>query len=138
MSRSIRYVALLCLFALAPGCSDDEPDTPISPTPPATVTENFSGSINQNGAMTHPFSTALAGAVTATLTTVSPDSATVIGMSLGTWNGSVCQIILANDKATQGTIVVGTVSTFGSLCLRMYDVGGLTQPTSYEVQVVHP
>jgi hypothetical protein len=138
MSRSIRFVPLLCLLALAPGCGDDEPETPISPTPPPTVTENFSGSINQNGAMTHPFSTALAGTVTATLTTVSPNSATVIGMSLGTWNGAVCQIILANDKATQGTIVVGTVSTFGSLCLRMYDVGGLTQPTSYEVQIVHP
>ncbi len=138
MPRSIRLMPLLFLVLLAPACGDDDPTTPTQPTPPATVTETFSGTLNQNGAVTHPFPTGLAGTVTATLITVAPDSTTVIGMSLGTWNGAVCQIILANDQATQGTVVVGTVSTFGSLCLRVYDVGSLTQATSYEVQVIHP
>jgi hypothetical protein len=135
----LRLIPLMSLvLVMSSGCGDDEPTTPTDPTPPTTVTEVFSGTIGRNGAATHSFSTTFAGSVTATLTTVSPDSTIVIGMSLGTWNGAVCQIILANDKAMQGTIVIGTVSTFGSLCVRLYDVGNITQPTSYEVQVIHP
>jgi hypothetical protein len=76
--------------------------------------------------------------VTATLTTLEPDSSLVVGLSLGTWNGQVCQIVLANDSATQGTVITGAVSSFGSLCVRIYDVGNLTGPINYEITVVHP
>jgi hypothetical protein len=140
MCRSnLRVLAPLAVCVTLAACGDDNtPSTPTSPTPPGTVTENFSGTLNQNGATTHPFRTD-AGTVTATLTAVSPDSATVLGLSLGTWNGAACQLVIANDRATQGTILVGLASASGNLCVRLYDAaGGLTQPTSYEVQVVHP
>jgi hypothetical protein len=71
---------------------------------------------------------------------LSPDAA-VIGLSLGTWNDSAatCQVTLANDKATQGTVVTGLASSLGNLCLRVYDAAGtLEQETTYEVEVVHP
>ena len=78
--------------------------------------------------------------MTATLTTLGPDNTLVMGMALGTWNGTTCQIVLANDTATQGTIITGGVSSFGSLCVRAYDVGNITaaQPFTYEITVVHP
>jgi hypothetical protein len=69
---------------------------------------------------------------------VAPDSAIVMGLSLGTWNGAACQIVLANDNATQGTVVTALASSLGSFCVRVYDVGRLVEPTSYELQVVHP
>ena len=75
--------------------------------------------------------------MTSTLTVVTPDT-TVLGMALGTWNGISCQVILAADKAALNTTVTGTVSSVGNLCVRLYDVGSLTESTSYEVQVVHP
>lgn len=139
MHRSIcRALVPLLVSITVAGCgNDDAPTTPTAPTTSATVTETFTGTLNQNGANTHPFRTD-AGTVTATLTTVSPDSATVVGLSLGTWNGSACQIVLANDRATQATILIGSASASGNLCVRLYDVGSITQPTSYEVQVVHP
>ena len=78
------------------------------------------------------------GTVTSTLTVVTPDT-TVLGMALGTWNGISCQLIIAADKAAVNTSVIGNVSSVGNLCVRLYDAGGtLTEPTSYEVQVVHP
>jgi hypothetical protein len=120
------------------GCGDDDPVT--LPTPPtqATVTETFTGTLNLNGGITHNFLAGSFGTVTSTLTVVAPDTA-VIGMSLGTWNGISCQIIIASDKAALNTTVTGSVTTAGNLCVRLYDAGAtLTEPTSYEVKVVHP
>ena len=82
----------------------------------------------------------LSGTVTATLTTLGPDSTFILGMSLGTWNGTTCQVVLANDRATQGSFIVGGVSSFGNLCVRMYDIGNITptEPYTYEITVTHP
>jgi hypothetical protein len=133
--------ALLWLPAalLAAGC-DNGPvitPTPIGPT----VTQTFTGTLTRNGGDTHQFSSLSRGTITATLTSVNPDGALAIGVSLGTWNvtTSSCQIILANDNATVGTALVGSVSGVGDLCLRVYDAkGNVTTSQDYSVDVVHP
>ena len=132
-----RACLTLAAILIASACGDDTA-TPTQPTTPTTVTKTFTGTLGRNAAMTHDFTTQRSGTVTATLTSLTPDPTAIIGLSLGTWNGTVCQIVLANDKGTQGSSVAGTVSTFGNLCVRVYDVGALTQVVSYEVQVVHP
>jgi hypothetical protein len=135
-----RAVLLLVLMSVVPGCGgeDPEPITPTGPITPATVTITFSGTVSRNGANTHPFTTD-AGAVTATISTLSPDAAAIVGLTLGTWNGITCQTVIANDRATQASIVVGSASGSGNLCIRVYDATGeLAEPTTYEVQVVHP
>ncbi len=140
--RTIRLLPVLALTLALGACGDDQPTTPTTPTTPTVVTVTFSGTIGRNGAVTHQFDSQSRGTVTATLTTLGPDSALLIGMSLGTWNAltSVCQIVLANDKATQGTVITGGVSTLGQLCVRLYDVGDTTAPPpfTYEVTIVHP
>ena len=85
-----RCLLVVCLMSLTAGCGDD---TPIQPTPidPTVFTEVFTGTINQNGAASHPFVTQSSGAVVVTLTSVAPDAAQVIGVSLGTWTGAACQ-----------------------------------------------
>jgi hypothetical protein len=128
---------LVSALAVAAGCGDDTPDTPTIPTP-VLVTETFSGTITPNGAATHTFVSQRAGTVTATLTTVTPDETLVLGLGLGTWNGVVCQVTLANDQARKGSVITGTVSAIGNLCVRVFDNGNFTEPTSYEVVVQHP
>jgi hypothetical protein len=129
----------LCALLLPLSACDTNSDLfePLTPTQPVSVTEVFRGTIDRNGANTHPFIVSVASTVTATLKTVGPDPAVLVGFSLGTWNGTTCQITLANDQALQGAVIVGNVSSFGNLCLRLYDVGKITEPTSYEVEVVH-
>jgi hypothetical protein len=129
---------LLALALTFSGCDDDNPTPPTAPTPPPTTTDTFSGMVNRNGGVTHTFATQASGTATATLTALSPDSALVVGFSMGTWNGTVCQIVLANDRATQGTVVIGGVSTLSSFCMRIYDVGNIVDPIAYEFTVVHP
>lgn len=137
MSRSIQRGALAMFVALLAGACGGA-DNLIAPTTPAPVpiSELFSGTLTRNAAITHPFATQAGGTVTATLTSVSPNA--VIGISLGTWNGIACQIVIANDSAVQSSTVTGTASAVGNLCLRVYDVGQFTEATSYEVSVFHP
>jgi len=128
---------LVFVLAAAAACDDETPTNPNTPREP--VTETFAGSVPSSGAQTHQFSTAGSGTVTATLREVGPGADLTIGFSLGNWNGSSCQIILANDAAKGGAVLTGTVSGIGNFCLRMYDVGNIgTTPASYRVDVVHP
>ena len=132
-------LVLLVLATLGLAACDNTPNdtatTPTTPTP--TVTETFSGTIGTNGAATHAFVVSTGGTVTATLTTITPEDS-VSGLSLGTWNGVVCQVVLANDNAVLGNVVTGTVSSLGTLCVRISDTGKLTGATDYTVTVVHP
>ena len=139
MRRLPQRILVPMLFAAAAawGCGSDTTTPPLTPTP-APTTEQFSGDLNRNNATTHPFTVTGTGSVTATLTTVAPDSTIAIGMALGTWNGTSCQVIIANDRAIQGITVTGATSGVGALCLRMYDIGQLTDTASYTVTVVHP
>lgn len=125
------------LFVVAAGCGSSTPQTPSTPTT-TNFTEVFSGTINPNGAASHPFISQGSGTAQATLTLLAPDAAGTIGISLGTWSNSACQIIIANDKATLLASVRGQVGAAGQLCARVYDVGGVGSPQTYELTVVHP
>jgi len=137
-----RVIRPLCASALLAGAlgaaACGEPGAnlnPILPTP-TQQTETFAGTLTINGGVTFQF-TSNRGTVTATLATVAPDSAVVVGMSLGTWNGITCAATLPNDQAVQGTTIYGTVNTTGVLCVRLYDVGKLPDSLEFEVKVIH-
>jgi hypothetical protein len=89
-----------------------------------------------NGARTHNFTVERAGQVSAQLKTLS-DQAATLGISLGTWNGQSCAIIISNTNAVLNTTVIGTASTLGQFCVWLNDVGKLTAGIDYSVEVVH-
>lgn len=121
----------------AAGCSSSVPTLPTTSTP-TTFTEVFSGTINRNGASSHPFISQGSGTAQATLTSLLPDATGTLGISLGTWDGSACTFVTANDKASVGATVRGIVGGAGQLCARIYDVGAVSSPLTYELTVVHP
>ena len=135
MFRLISFFAIVFACAVAAGCGDDPtPTTPVDI--PVQITEDFQGSINLNGAVTHVFVTERAGQASATLTSLSPDSAAIVSFMFGTWNGQYCQVILVKDDATQAQNLVGNASQ-GSFCVRIADIGRLTAPTDYVITVAH-
>jgi hypothetical protein len=139
MYRCIPRAVLIGALLSTAACGGNS-STPTSPTPttPTTITETFSGSINRNGAATHTFLAQASGAVTATLTTLAPEGTEAIGLSLGTWNGTSCQLVIANTAAAQGAVVLGVASSAGNLCILVQDVGKIGVAASYEITVVHP
>lgn len=64
-------------------------------------------------------------------------STTVVGIALGTWSGTVCSVVLANDTAGVGGLIAGVVQGAGSLCARVYDVGKLPNTTTFTIEVTH-
>ena len=123
------------LMAAVAGCSDD-PTTPTTPTTPISTIETFSGTLTVNGAVTFPFS-AQAGSVNTSLTVLAPDPVSVVGVSVGLSTGTTCQMILSNDNASQGSLVTGAVREAGTFCARVYDVGKLTAPVTFTINVEH-
>ena len=134
-----RAFLVLSLTVLTAACGDNDTLPPTTPTPPRVdITQVFTGEVNRNGAVTHPFLAEAGGTVTVTLDSLTPEAVSEIGVSLGTWNGTACQIVIANDAAAQGARVVGNASTAGNLCVRIYDVGRIPALAAYQVTVVHP
>lgn len=105
---------------------------------PTNFTETFTGVLNQNGAVTFPFTVTAAGTATATLASVLPDNTVPLGFAMGTWNGTSCQSVISNDNATEFTQIVGSVGSAGSLCLRVYDIGRVASTAKFTITVVHP
>ena len=133
--KFVAFVLPVAMFAVA--CEGDIASIPTTPDP-VTVTETFTGTLNINGAATHSFNTLATGTVTATLTSLGENPPAAVGLSMGTMSGSTCSLVLTNDRAVVTSIVNGTVTTLvGSLCVRIYDVGSLTQAVPYEIRVEH-
>lgn len=132
-------VAVASLMAGACGNDDNTtPTTPTTPIIPVTTTETFSGDLKVNGASTYVFLVGSIGTVTIQLTAIDPAGSPVFGVSLGTWNGTACQVVIANDAAALNATVTGNVTAATSLCARVYDAGKLTDPLTYTITVVHP
>jgi hypothetical protein len=126
-------LALLFVAGAAPACGGT------SLVAPATsYTDSFSGMLARTLSYTYPFTAQQAGTVTASYQSIGTDNSIVLGLAIGTWNGTACDLTLVNDSATVGTVVSGAVSAAANLCVRVFDVGYVVNPLNYVVQVVHP
>jgi hypothetical protein len=120
---------------LTAGCGDDAP--PTTPEPPTQINETFQGTIEPLGADMHTFTTQQTGQATATIDSLAPDSSVRVTFMFGTWNGQYCSVEFVTDEATTGTRFVGNASGPGSFCVRISDIGKLTEPTTYSITVSH-
>ena len=115
-----------------------------STTTPQTFTDTYTGTLSQNGAFQHIFTIQTLGAVTVTIINLSPNTSTqIVGLSLGVWTGAQCSTSpqtggAANDQATAGSTITLNATAAGNLCARLYDVGFVTQPVFYTLQITHP
>ena len=147
-----RALLLTAVTTVAAAC-DDNNNSSLNPTTPTTaptvLTETFSGTLLKNAAYTHPFAVTDAGDVSVfLLQSVDPaqpdNNAIPIGVSLGTWNGVNCSIVIANDNTTptsadnpnQG-VLIGRATSAGTLCVRVYDVGKVPASANYELLIDH-
>ncbi len=135
--RRFSLAAVVAAVLFSSACSNSTTTPTTTTTTTTTVTDTFAGTLTKNGASSYAFSVSSAGFVYATLSSVA-DSTSVVGLSLGTWTGASCTIVLANDQAVQGSTIQGQATNLGTLCARVYDVGKSTTPMDYQITVVHP
>jgi hypothetical protein len=149
-----RLAILTALVVLTAACGSSSPTGPSTSYqtgtdlfPPDTGDDTSPlGHLTVNGAITHDFSIVGPGTVIATisaLSSISADenedaSAPIVGFALGTWNGTGCALSITNDRATLGSSITGSASGAGSFCVRIYDVGQLTDTVDYRILVDYP
>ena len=146
-----RALSVVAVAAVTSACDNNNIfSTPTGPTtPPTLLTETFSGTLLKNAAYTHPFTVSDSGDVSIfLLQSVDPanptNNAIPIGVSLGTWNGISCAIVIASDSVmpvntdnpSQGQLT-GRATAAGNLCVRVYDVGYVSGAANYELLIDH-
>jgi len=149
MRRPIRRALLLIPFlGVTAACGSNDSSTPTGPTTlPTVLTETFSGTLTKNAAYTYPFTVSDAGDVTVilvqSLDPANPDNGIPLGVSLGTWSGSACAIVIAKDSMLPNNVdptqaqFTGRATAAGNLCIRVYDVGFVPGSANYELLVDH-
>ena len=141
--QRFKYRGLLLSVAIVVmGACSNNALTTTPTTSPCPCTDSFSGTLSTNGAFSHTFTITTLGSVTASIVSLSPTrldgSAQLLGFGLGVWNGSSCTVASSSDTATAGSTITLNASAAGTLCVRVYDVGFITTPVLYQLQVVHP
>ena len=137
MFRSrVRGALLLALVTLTLSACDSTTTTPSIPTPDPVDEPNFTGTLTVNGAAVQPFTVGI-GTITVTVTGLEPGADSVVGIGLGTWNGTVCQQTLVNDNVGVGAGLIGQANSAAAVCVRIFDVGRLTGPVNFIVTIRH-
>jgi len=144
-ARTLVPIALAALAVLTTACSDNTLSqlAAASQTTSTPSTDTFTGTLSKNGAFTHIFTTTTLGAVTVTIVNLAPDTSQIVGLSLGVWSGNTCSTSpatggSATDVATTGSTITLNATAAGNLCARLYDVGFVTTPVIYTMQITHP
>lgn len=80
---------------------------------------------------------ALIGATSGATWTLNTVDTPTFSIALGTWSGTVCSVLLANDNAATGGEIDGVAQGQGSLCVRVADNGHIAIPTTFTLNVTH-
>jgi hypothetical protein len=137
-------LALVAALAFAmSGCGGSTPTEPTTPTTPTpTVTETFEGTVTQNGKAEFSFPVPTPGDVTFVLATVAPLSTLTLGFGGGMWDASAntCTLNLTYTSVRQGSYFIANAPVAGTYCVRVWDVGNITESltVTVTVAVIHP
>ncbi len=139
--RALRVLVLGLVLSgvLAAGCGEDN-TSPTSPTTPAgPVTETFTSNLTVQGSAWRLISAAQGGTLSATITSASQPSS-VVGFGLGIQGGSTTGCLLSHavtaaaGSAPQLTAPIDA----GVYCVKIFDVGGLSDPMGFTITIVRP
>lgn len=106
--------------------------------PSKNQVETFSGALAVAGHVDHNFSVGKTGEMTARLTSISPNAASLFGVGLGVQINGTCAVQTANNVAGTTRDALSTSIQKGSWCVQVFDNGTLTATQNYTIQVSHP
>jgi hypothetical protein len=122
--------------ALAAACGGSSTPT-ASTTPAPTTTDVFTGTLPAGGVVFHSFNVAQQGTLTATLTSLTPQTTITVGIGIGQPSGATCTLLSASESAKMGYATSGTIAV-GAYCVEIYDLGNVQGSDDYTITVTHP
>jgi len=137
--KSVALAALLLSTVATAGCGKDDPP-PTTPAPPTTQSVTWSTSLATGGASSRSFRTTRKGTVSVTLQSLAGSTTMRAGLGVGIplGDGSGCVLSRSVETTAGATAQIELDIDAGNYCMQVYDIGGLTQPVSFTVQLVYP
>ena len=133
--RLICGLALASLAAL-PACKDAT--LPTTPTP-TTTDLFFISQVMQGGTTTRSFKATKAGDLKVLFTSLLPESAAVVNVSIGTWDGTRCTpTTTVQSAAGSTTAIITTTVAVGEFCASVSDAGSLTKTNDFSMTITIP
>ena len=137
----MKSVTLALVVAAALGaavCSKDSTSGTVSAPSTTRTTDTFSGTVQVGGTVFHSFPVSKTGSTDVDLTAASPS--VVLGLALGTPGDAGCTPLAgASSNVVAGsTPQITGLTTAGTLCVQIRDIGQQTAPVTYTVTVTHP
>jgi len=127
---------LIVVIVLAAGCAKT---TMTSPTPiadTAALLREFSSSVIPGGSASRAFDVASTGAITVVLKSATPSGIPVgLGVGIPRSNGS-CALSASVEGGTSAQIAIAAEK--GTYCAKVYDLGTLTAPLNFTIEISHP
>jgi len=136
MNRRLVF-AIACALAVSACGNSSTSGTVSSPTVTRT-TDTFSGTVQVGGSVFHSFPVSQTGTTDVTLTAANPN--VVMGLAIGIPGDAGCTPL----AGASATVVAGAtpqltgLTTAGTLCVQIRDVGQATGAVTYTVTVTHP
>jgi hypothetical protein len=137
LNRSqFRAMALIALVLWTAACGSSS--APAAPTPPpTTTTDTLTGTLSPTNANAHTLNAAAAGTMTLTLNSLTP-AVPAVGLGIGVVSNGSCSLQFTNSPFSAGSTWTANLGGSGTFCVVIYDIGLLTQDTTYSITVVHP
>jgi hypothetical protein len=140
--------AIVCGLALvAAACNEPDLVSPTAPTTATTVaaeptfTETVVGTVPVGGYSFYSFTVTVYGTVNVTLNSVQGQfvpATVMLGLGLGTPSGEDCATTATVTIASGTAIHVTQTLNPGVACVRVFDVGNLFAPATFNVSVAYP
>lgn len=137
--RRARAVVIAVLLACAAAACGNDSSSTTTPTVVRT-TDTFSGTVAVRSSAFNSFRVAAAGTTDVTLTAAGPPSTVVMGLAVGTTSDAGCTPVAGAtvNTAAGPSVQLSIVTSPGTLCVEVLDIGNQTAPISYSVSVLHP
>ena len=139
-TAALGAAAGLALLVTACGNNSSSPTTPTRTPADPTKTDRYVATMGVGSSSFYSFSVSKYGTVNVTLTAVSgfDDPTVAIGLGLGVPSGFGCSPSTTVTASAGSTPQISNVYESGVYCLRVYDVGNLSGPLTFDVTIAHP
>jgi hypothetical protein len=143
ITRRACFVVLLAASICA-ACGDDGTTMSPSTTTPARSTEVFGGRLDVGGSQFYSFSVSQSGTTEITLLSLRPAGvatttlSVTVGLGLGAPAGTGCALSSATTASPALTTQLTVTTNPTTYCVKIADVGTLTDAVDYTIRILHP
>jgi hypothetical protein len=132
--RILVAAPLVLSIVAAAACGGNSTTAPSAATSPTTVT--WTTALGPGGTASRSFVTTAAGAVSVTLQAAALPLGLGVGIPRASGNG--CRLAVSTMAEPSTIPQLTTPVDGGSYCVEVFDIGGMTEPSSFTLQIVYP